>query len=108
MRACPGCFKPGIDSFCTGCTKRLFDGKKVPRILPFSRPAYNAQKLTVTPGRMSISGIQTKISLALQSNRLVMVESGGQYILKPIPQGEFQRLVQDAVNALSDSHTHPE
>jgi serine/threonine-protein kinase HipA len=87
-----------VDAYCTGCRKRLFHGKKVPRVLPFSRPAYNAAKLTFTPGRMSISGIQTKISLALQDGRLVMVESGGQYILKPIPQGEFQRLEVMPIN----------
>lgn len=61
-------------------------------MLAFSRPAYNAAKLAVTPGRMSISGIQTKISLVLQDGRLQMVDSGGRYILKPIPNGTFQRL----------------
>ena len=93
MMACPGCFKEGRDdAFCGRCRKRLFDGKKVPRVLPFSRPAYNAAKLAVTPGRMSISGIQTKTSLVLKDGQLEMVDSGGRYILKPIPHGTFQRL----------------
>jgi serine/threonine-protein kinase HipA len=93
MTACPGCFKETRDdAFCGRCRKRLFDGKKVLRVLPFSRPAYNAAKLAVTPGRMSISGIQTKISLVLKDGRLEMVDSGGRYILKPIPHGTFQRL----------------
>lgn len=93
MTACPGCFKEGRDdAFCGRCRKRLFDGKKVSRILPFSRPAYDAAKLAVTPGRMSISGIQTKISLVLKDGQLEMVDSGGRYILKPIPHGAFQRL----------------
>jgi serine/threonine-protein kinase HipA len=70
----------------------LFDGKKVPFILPFSRPAYNEAKLAISADRMSISGIQTKISLVVREGRLEMTESGGQYILKPIPQGAFQRL----------------
>jgi serine/threonine-protein kinase HipA len=93
MTACPGCFKEGKDdAFCGRCRKRLFDGKKVPRVLPFSRPAYNAAKLAVTPGRMSISGIQTKISLVLKGRQLEMVDSGGRYILKPIPHGTLERL----------------
>lgn len=92
MTHCPGCLKAGYDSYCRACRKRLFDGKKVPFVLPFSRPAYNQAKLKITAERLSISGIQTKISLALREGRLEMVESGGQYILKPIPQGEFERL----------------
>jgi serine/threonine-protein kinase HipA len=93
MTACPGCFKDGKDdAFCGRCRKRLFDGKKVSRILSFSRLDYDAAKLAVTPDRMSISGIQTKISLALKNSQLEMVDSGGRYILKPIPHGTLQRL----------------
>ena len=99
MTGCPGCFKEGRDdAYCGRCRKRLFDGKKVPRVLPFSRPAYDDAKLKVTPGRLSISGIQTKISLVLNDGRLEMVESGGRYILKPIPRGEFKRLKVVPIN----------
>ncbi len=98
MTHCPGCLKAGHDAYCATCRKRLFDGKKVPFILPFSRPDYNQAKLAVTPDRLSISGIQTKISLALNKGRLEMVNSGGQYILKPIPQGAFQRLELVPIN----------
>jgi len=90
--ACPGCFKEGRDDiFCARCRKRLFDGKKVAPVLAFSRPAYDAAKLAVTPARMSISGIQSKISLILKDGQLQMADSGGRYILKPIPSGTFQR-----------------
>lgn len=96
---CPGCFKQRKDdAFCNGCRKRLFDGKKIPSVLPFSRPAYDDAKLKVTPGRLSISGIQSKMSLALREGRLEMVESGGQYILKPIPRGEYKRLEAMPIN----------
>lgn len=93
MTTCAGCLLPWKDaSFCGRCRKKLFDGKAVPRTLPFSRPAYDDTKLKVTSGRLSISGIQTKISLALKDGQLAMVESGGRYILKPIPRGDFKRL----------------
>jgi serine/threonine-protein kinase HipA len=73
----------------------LFDGKRVSHVLPFTRPMYNRTKLAATTQRLSISGIQTKMSLRLSGRQLEMTESGGEYILKPIPHGEFQRL--DAV-----------
>ena len=99
MTGCPGCFKETRDdAYCGRCRARLFDGKKVPRVLPFSRPAYDDAKLKVTPGRLSISGIQTKMSLVLNDGRLEMAESGGRYILKPIPRGEFKRLEVVPIN----------
>jgi serine/threonine-protein kinase HipA len=98
MKNCPGCLKEGRDAYCPPCRKRLFDDKKVSSILPFSRPLYNQTKLAAAADRLSISGIQTKMSLALRDGRLEMVESGGQYILKPIPHGEFQHLDAVPVN----------
>jgi serine/threonine-protein kinase HipA len=98
MTRCPGCFKAEQDTYCRPCRKRLFGGKQVPFILPFSRRDYNAAKFAVTADRLSISGIQTKISLGLNDRRLEMVNSGGQYILKPIPQGVFQHLELVPIN----------
>jgi serine/threonine-protein kinase HipA len=95
MRSCPGCLREGQDTYCPPCRKRLFGGKKVSHVLTLSRPLYNQAKLSVTTKRLSISGIQTKMSLALRDGRLEMTETGGQYILKPIPHGDFQNL--DAV-----------
>lgn len=95
---CPGCFKEEHDVFCGVCRRRLFGGKKVSPVLPFSRPAYDRMKLDVTPDRMSISGIQTKIPLALNHGKLEMVRSGGQYILKPIPHGPFERMEAAPIN----------
>lgn len=83
MTRCPGCFKARHVAFCGTCRKRLFGGAKVSAVLPFSRPAYDQVKWDSASDRMSISGIQTKISLALDDGQLKMVASGGQYILKP-------------------------
>ncbi len=98
MSNCPGCLKEGHDTYCPPCRKRLFDGKRVSHVLGFSRPTYNQVRLSVTAERLSISGIQTKMSLALRGNRLEMTESGGQFILKPIPHGEFQHLQAVPIN----------
>ena len=98
MTNCPGCLKEGHSTYCQPCRKRLFGGKKVSHVLPFSRPVYNQTKLATTGKRLSISGIQTKMSLVLREGRLEMTETGGQYILKPIPYGEFQHLDAVPVN----------
>ena len=47
MMRCPGCFKADRSTFWAPCRKRLFDGKKVPFVLPFSRPDYEKSKLKI-------------------------------------------------------------
>jgi serine/threonine-protein kinase HipA len=41
---------------------------------------------------MSVSGVQTKHSLRLEGTTLTLVERGGEYLLKPVPGGPFERL----------------
>lgn len=98
MPGCPGCLKPGTNTFCTRCRQRLFDGRKVSPVLPFSRPVYNQARLALPTQRLSISGIQNKMSIVLRGDQLELTESGGQYILKPVPHGEFQHLNQMPAN----------
>jgi len=40
-------------------------------------------------GRMSISGVQDKVQLRLENGRLELTESGGEFLLKPIPSAPF-------------------
>lgn len=98
MRNCPGCLKEGHSTYCPSCRKRIFGGTKISHVLTFSRPVYEEARLAVTGERLSISGIQTKMPLALRERRLEMTEKGGQYILKPIPHGAFQRLEMVPIN----------
>jgi len=93
---CPGCLKENVETYCDNCRKKLFNGKKVSHILSFSRPEFNETKIERS-GKLSISGIQVKHSLKLNGNELVLTEKGGEYILKPIPSGQFRHL--DAVPA---------
>lgn len=48
--------------------------------------------------KMSISGVQVKYSMKLQEGELTLTEKGGQYILKPIPSGQFKNLDQAPAN----------
>lgn len=98
MNDCPGCFKPEETTYCRTCRKRLFDGQKIPFTLPFARPIFDSLIREITPDRLSISGVQPKISLALSEGRLRMVPSGGQYILKPRPLGVFRWLEIAPIN----------
>jgi len=94
---CPGCLQPDNDSFCKKCLKELFDGKKVNHVLSFTRPEFDKVKRE-SGGRLSLSGIQLKHSLRLEKNKLVLTEKNGQYILKPIPSGQFENLDQVPAN----------
>jgi serine/threonine-protein kinase HipA len=100
MNRCPGCLKAGHKTFCTRCHRTLFGpgSKRVPAVLPFTRPAYDREKVAVTGERLSLSGVQTKMPLALVDGHLQMVQSGGQYILKPRPHGTFLRLEAAPIN----------
>ena len=100
MNRCPGCLKAGHKTFCTRCHRTLFGpgSKRVPAVLPFTRPAYDREKVAVTGERLSLSGVQTKMPLALVDGHLQMVQSGGQYILKPRPHGTLMRLEAAPIN----------
>ena len=71
------------DGYHPGCSRVLFSTARPPKI-PFSTPeiAGEARKMV---GRMSISGVQPKLSLVHDRKRhlLTVVATGGQYILKP-------------------------
>ncbi len=92
LTVCPGCLRDQHTSYCPACRRNLFGGVPVSHVLPFTRPEYNARKAQSAGERMSISGVQTKHSLRLASGSLVLTERGGEYILKPVPHGSFERL----------------
>lgn len=80
--------------YCSKCTKELFDGRKV---LPLSfdkKEFYKKRKEYAK--RISISGVQDKISLAFDEKGLLKTtDVDGRYILKPIPSGEQIDLEHD-------------
>jgi len=97
VNKCPGCLRPGFETYCSLCIKKLFNGKRVSHILDFSRPEFNKIKREGS-GRLSISGIQVKHSLKLNNKKLILTEENGEYILKPVPSGEFEYLDQVPAN----------
>jgi serine/threonine-protein kinase HipA len=92
-------FKGATVGFCKKCLKELFNNKKVSPVLPFNSPYTESSTLfTDLTTRMSISGVQIKYSLVLQGKTLVLTDTGGQYILKPIPTGQLKNLNQAPAN----------
>lgn len=73
------------DGFAPKARRALSGGKTVfPHRLPFVRADLNLSRLQ-NPPRMSISGVQDKVQLRLARGRLEPTDSGGEFLLKPIP-----------------------
>ena len=84
---CHGCFnKLARGLYCTKCKKELFGGTNV-KPLNFDKEAFYKVQSEMA-GRLSISGVQDKISLTLEGPLLVPTATDGRYILKPVPSSE--------------------
>ncbi len=91
IKYCPGSLKEGFDTYSGVILRRMFDAKKVHHILAFPSPDIEGpeqEKFIENRKRISISGVQEKISVIRIKNKLRLTESSeqGQYILKPIPR----------------------
>ncbi len=74
-------------------TLRAMFGKSVRPTIPIALPdvSRQAQKMA---GKLSLSGVQPKLSVRLQGEELIVVERDGRFILKPQTQ-EFPELPQN-------------
>ena len=91
IKYCPGTLAFGFDTYSKTCLKRVFNGKKVSHVLPYNSSKLSeedAEKFIENRKRISISGVQEKLSLILDKNKLRLTVEGeqGTYILKPIPR----------------------
>lgn len=87
---CPSTLKPGFETYSPAALRKVFNGKHVSHVLPFESPEKNQavnEAFMENRRRLSISGVQNKISLRLDKNKLRLTAQGelGQYILKPVP-----------------------
>ncbi len=90
LKYCPGTLAQGFTTYSPGCLRKLFSGKKVNHVLPYDPPQQSdevAEQFMENRKRISISGVQEKLSFLLEKNRLRLTNEGeqGTYILKPIP-----------------------
>lgn len=86
MTKCYSCLedKKLRGNYCTSCIKYLFSGI-VPNALDFDRKEFYSSRKRLA-GKMSISGVQDKISLSFKNKELKPTATNGKYILKPIPR----------------------
>jgi serine/threonine-protein kinase HipA len=91
LKYCPGTLAEGFSTYSPRCLRNLFHGKKVNHVLQYDEPRQNddvAEKFLENRKRISISGVQEKLSFLLEKNVLRLTKPGeqGTYILKPIPR----------------------
>lgn len=91
IKYCPGTLSEGFSTYSPSCLRHLFKGKKVSHILPYETPQQSEAVATLfveNRKRISISGVQEKLSLVLERNKLRLTKEGeqGTYLLKPIPR----------------------
>ncbi|MDD3325356.1 MAG: HipA domain-containing protein [Sulfurospirillaceae bacterium] len=101
---CLGCLqeKKLKNGYCAKCTLALFDGK-TPKPLNFDKTQFYRTRSELAK-RMSISGVQDKLSLAFNdTNELVPVSKNGHYILKPVPTNP-QSAVQNVEDMVANEH----
>ncbi len=91
IKYCPGTLAKGNSKYSRTCLRRVFNGKTVSHVLPYNSPQTDEEdddKFVDNRKRISISGVQEKMSLILDKNKLRLTNEGeqGNYILKPIPR----------------------
>jgi serine/threonine-protein kinase HipA len=97
MAICLGCLqdKKINKDYCKKCIKDIFDGV-TPKALEFDKKEFYIQRNNLA-NRMSISGVQDKISLKFIDKKLVATIDDGKYILKPIPSYDYIKNSSDVV-----------
>lgn len=91
IKNCPGTLAIGYNTYSRSCLRRVFNGRTVNHVLPYFSPQTNEEddkKFVDNRKRISISGVQEKMSMILDKNKLRLTKEGekGNYILKPIPR----------------------
>lgn len=90
IKQCPGTLADGFDTYSPLCLKNMFNKKKVSHILPYEAPRNEEveEQFIENRKRISLSGVQEKLSMILEKNQLRLTHPGeqGTYILKPIPR----------------------
>lgn len=68
---------------------------RVPDVLPFTKADLRLPMAIRKSQRNSISGVQSKVLLSLSKGEFTVVESGGDFILKPVPEDSLSRYAAD-------------
>ncbi len=96
INVCPGTLASGFDTYSPLCLRKLFDGKKVSHLLDFNYED-NPEEIAAAVNRISISGVQEKLSAVIRNGKLQLTSEGesGRYIIKPAPDYKHLRFRKD-------------
>ena len=81
LKYCPGTLAAGVSTYSQSCLRNLFSGKKVNHVLPYEEPKESeevAEQFMENCRRISISGVQEKLSFLLEKNVLRLTKKGEQ------------------------------
>ena len=68
---------------------------RLPDTLPFTKADLRLPMAVRKSRRNSISGVQSKVLLSIVDGEFAVVESGGNFILKPVPEDSLSRFAAD-------------
>lgn len=87
LENCPGTLAVGYVTYCPTALRRMFDNKRVNHQLDFSNDAKSRGLIDDNIGRISISGVQEKISAIVDKGKIILTPENiqGRYIIKPAP-----------------------
>ena len=103
INVCPSTLRSGFTTYSPMAQAALFGSRtrKVSHILPFGPPGKNAElnrEYNEKRKRISISGVQEKYSLRQEKNNLLLTDTGGTHILKPVPSERLERVTDLPAN----------
>ena len=85
MKACPGCGKSS-DRWHPTCLRKLFGVPEIPYILNIFGGNF-AELALGSAGKLSISGVQPKLSVRVEGGKVLPADRKGTHIIKPaVPQ----------------------
>ena len=103
INVCPSTLRPGFATYSPAAQADLFGSRsrKVSHILPFGPPGKNTElnrEYNEKRKRISISGVREKYSLRQEKNNLILTDTSGTHILKPIPSERLDRVTDLPAN----------
>lgn len=92
IKNCPGTLAAGYETYSPQALKLLFNNRKVSPWLDFSNTESQQQIIYENIGKISISGVQEKLSAIVDNGKIRLTPEGqqGGYIIKPAP--DYKRL----------------
>jgi serine/threonine-protein kinase HipA len=103
FNVCPSTLRPGFTTYSPAAQAALFGSRsrKVSHVLQYGPPGKNTEltrEYNEKRKRISISGVQEKYSLSQDKNNLVLTDTGGTHILKPVPSERLDRVIDLPAN----------